>query len=401
MKIQGANQRVHAERLQEARSLDADQNGLIDDQEILAHLQLDGLDLTRGDARALMDEFKLHLQKRPHPELSSYPSSDQVAEELGQLEHRYPELARRVSLGQTHEGREIWALQISRGVRCEDTSSRPGVVLTGLHHAREWMSSQPPLEVARQLLEGYASDPEMKRRVDRAEIWVVPVVNPDGYEYSRSQDNWWKKNRRPVGETACSEPTEAIGTDLNRNYLSPRPQDLELYRPSGDTPCSTTDDFEHTSDDPGSPHYRGPQGSSEPEVQALLRLELGRGNIRGVLDHHGYGEMILYPWSHTQEPPPDRERLHDLGQRMNQALGSDFRVMQSSELYTNSGSSDGVHYANGILSYTLEIGRSYQPPSDQIAPISQSVARANLLFIDEVLEPEQQEPTLAIGDSRP
>ncbi|MCE7874368.1 hypothetical protein DYH09_28905 [bacterium CPR1] len=164
------------------------QNGLIEDGEILVHLQEEGLDVSRGDARALVDEFKLHLEKRPHTALSAYPSSERVAEELGQLERRYPALSRRVSLGQTHEGREIWALQISRGVRCEDTSSRPGVVLTGLHHAREWMSSQPPLEVARQLLEGYASDPEMKRRVDQAEIWVVPVVNPDGYEYSRSQE---------------------------------------------------------------------------------------------------------------------------------------------------------------------------------------------------------------------
>ncbi len=378
--------------------MDADQNGLIDDGEILAHLHGEGFDLTRGDAHALVDEFKLHLEKRPHPSLSSYPSSDQVADELGQLERRYPALARRVSLGQTHEGREIWALQISRGVRCEDTSSRPGVVLTGLHHAREWMSSQPPLEVARQLLDGYGNDPEMKRRVDQAEIWVVPVVNPDGYEYSRSQDNWWKKNRRPVGETACGEATEAIGTDLNRNYLSPRPQDLELYRPAQDTPCSTTDDFEHTSDDPSSPHYRGPNGNSEPEVRALLELELGRGNIRGVLDHHGYGEMILYPWSHTQEPPPERDRLHSLGQRMNQALGGDFRVMQSSELYANSGSSDGVHYANGILSYTLEIGRSYQPPSEQIKPISESLARANLVFIDEVIGRNAPSESIRRGD---
>ncbi len=322
-----------------------------------------------------------------NPEAAFYPSSDEIAGELASLERRYPALARRVSLGKSGEGRDIWALQISRGAGCVDTSRRPGVVLTGLHHAREWMSSQPPLEVARQLLEGYANDPAMKRRVDEAEIWVVPVVNPDGYEYSRTVDSLWKKNRRPVGQTACGEPTGAVGTDLNRNYYSSL--DPQMYRPEGDTPCSTADDFEHTSDDPTSQNYRGPAGNSEPEVQALLGLELGRGNVRGVLDHHGYGEMILYGWSHKHEPPPEQGALHALGERMNSALAQDgtapFRVLQSADVYLNSGSSDGVHCANGLLSFTLEVGRSYQPAHEEIPAISKSVARADMVFVDEVL----------------
>lgn len=334
----------------------------------------------------------MRIQPRPHffrrnPEAQFYPSAQAIADQLDQLQHRYPALARRVSLGQSAEGRDLWALVISRGAGCKDTSRRPGIVLTGLHHAREWMSAQPPLEVARQLLEGYATDPAMKRRVDEAEIWIVPVVNPDGYEYSRTTDSLWKKNRRPIQANACGEPTAAIGTDLNRNYFDPaRP---EMYRPDGDTPCSTQDDFEHTSDDPESQNYRGPAGNSEPEVQALLALELGRGNIQGVLDHHGYGEMILYPWSHSQQAPPDQAALHQLGERMNDALSSDgtapFRVMQSSALYRNAGSSDGVHCAHGILSYTLEVGRSYQPDHQEIPTISQSVARADFVFVDEVL----------------
>lgn len=380
--------RVRPARADEAALVDRDGNGLVDDSEVLAYLE--ATDGRSFDAESLLREFDDHLSMVPSSRASGYPSADEVGQQLADLAHTYPELAQRVSLGQSAEGREIWALKISQGADHLDTSGRPGVVLTGVHHAREWMSLEPPLKVAQQLLEGYTSDPAMRERVDQAEIWVVPVVNPDGYEFSREHDNLWKKNRRPVGTTACGQPTDAIGTDLNRNYLSPRTLDQAMYRPPGDSPCSTEDDVNHTSDDPHSPHYRGPSGNSEPEIQALLALELGRGNVQGVLDHHGYGEMILYPWSHTNQPAPDSEAMRALGEKMNRALASDgttpFKVMQSAALYPNSGSSDDVLYANGILNFTLEVGRSYQPPVEQIEPVSNSVARADMVFIDAVIE---------------
>lgn len=221
-----------------------------------------------------------------------------------------------------------------------------------------------------------------------AEIWVVPIVNPDGYEYSRNEDNWWRKNRAPVGTDACGQATDAIGTDLNRNYASPNGADATLYRPDGDTPCSTNDDFGWaTSDNPYSDTYRGASGANQLEVQALLNLELGRGNIKGVIDHHGYGEMVLMPWGHTEEPAPGIERLREVGNRLNKAIGEDepFRVMPAIDLYSTSGTSNDILYANGIFNYTLEIGRSFQPSVDQIEPISSSVSRADMVFIDEIL----------------
>lgn len=389
---QGKIHNVHPERLSEAASIDANQDGALQDDEIAAYLErTDSMHDHEGhtiDKERVLCEFKFHLRKEVNPEVAGYPSYEEVAADLSRLERTYPNLAERVSLGKTHEGRDIWALKISKGARCEDTKSRTGIVLTGCHHAREWMSVQPPLKVAHELLEGYATNPDMKRRVDNAEIWVVPLVNPDGYEYSRSEDNWWRKNRQPVGQDACGEATDAIGTDLNRNYASPDPQHAALYRPEGDTPCSTSDDFGWaTSDYPHSDTFRGKSPASEPEVQALLNLELNRGNIKGVIDHHGYGEMVLYPWGHTDQPAPGQERLVEVGNRMNRAIGENepFRVMQSSDLYPTSGTSDDILYAHGIFNYTLEIGRSFQPPVSQIGPISESVARANMVFIDEVM----------------
>ena len=42
---------------------------------------------------------------------------------------------------------------------------------------------------------------------------ILPLVNPDGYEYSHSSDRLWRKNRRPPpAGKVCP------GVDLNRNF---------------------------------------------------------------------------------------------------------------------------------------------------------------------------------------
>ena len=43
----------------------------------------------------------------------------------------------------------------------------------------------------------------------------IPVLNPDGYEWTRTVDNLWRKSRKPNnGFPACP------GTDLNRKCVS-------------------------------------------------------------------------------------------------------------------------------------------------------------------------------------
>ncbi len=327
-------------------------------------------------------DFKSHLRMEQPAQQAAYHSYEQIGAELADLADRFPKVAERVSLGRTPEGREIWALHLSQGVREGSTTSKPGVVITGAHHAREWASMEAPLYLARQLAEGSGNDPEMQRRLQQGDLWIIPCSNPDGYEHSRTEDNWWRKNRRPLPETK----TTAVGVDLNRNYDDGKPEHATLYRPAGDLPGRTDDDFGRaTSDNPRADTYRGPSGASEPEVKALLGLELNRGNIKGVLDHHGYGQMVLYPWGVTDNPVGNAAEYRRVGDRMNQAMGNSFRVMQSSSLYATSGGSHDIHHANGLFSITLEIGRSFQPDPEQLDPLRRSVAAANLVFIDEIL----------------
>lgn len=399
---QGKLANVHPERAEEAAAADLNQDFHLSDDEVMDYLQkTDALEDPTDhsvDQQAVVEEYHHHLRKEIPAVAAAYHSYEQVGAELDRLQEAYPDKATKVSLGRTPEGREIWALKIGTG----DTSAKPGIVITGCHHAREWMSMEAPLYLAGKLLDDYATDPAAQKRVDSAQIIVVPLVNPDGYEYSRTTDNWWRKNRRPITETGCSNISGATGVDLNRNYWDGKPEHFTMWRPDGDKPCDTSDDFGWaTSDNPRSDTYRGPSAASEPEVQALVQLELGQPNIKGVIDHHGYGEMILYPWGNTTQPVDNVAEYRETGAKMNQAMaenGGAFRLMQSTELYPTSGTSNDIQHVNGIMAYTLEIGRSFQPKQSLIDPIRKQVAAANLKFIDEIIAknpappPPQQPP---------
>lgn len=284
---------------------------------------------------------------------------------------------------------------MSEGIK-QDTTSKPGVVFTGATHAREWNSMEVPLALAGKLLDGYGKDEAMTARLKGAEVWVVPVANPDGYEYSRTKYSMWRKNRNPITDTDCPRNAEGniacktsadaagstpVGIDLNRNYWDGDPKDIELYRPAGDKPCDTSDDFSATSDDPNDDTYRGPSGASESETKAILALER-HGNIKGIIDHHSYGGLILYPWGHTYDEAPNAALYKEIGKGMAKAMSRPYTVEQSSELYPASGSSEDCANAMNRLSFTIEVGSSFQTPESQLPNLIKDVNAADLYFLD-------------------
>ena len=42
--------------------------------------------------------------------------------------------------------------------------------------------------------------------------YIHPVVNPDGYDYTWTDNRMWRKTRRP------NEGSDCVGTDGNRNF---------------------------------------------------------------------------------------------------------------------------------------------------------------------------------------
>lgn len=373
---------IPAESEAHAKQIDINGDRILQDSELSKIVLGDAVTLSSGAGQDLIQEYKCKLSGAPNPNAEGYHSFAQIEEELERIAKDHPDITHKVSLGKSAEGREIWALKVSADAD-SDTSHKSGILVTGCHHAREWMTVEAPLKLIHDLTD-HADTPENQRRLSESEVWVVPVANPDGYEFSREENSWWRKNRRPVEVDQNGQPSSAIGVDLNRNYWDGKPEHLFVYRPDGDTPGNTRDDFSATSDNPQRDTYRGPFGGSEPEVAALLNFELSNPNIKGVLDYHSYGDVILYPYGHTREASPNEKIYKEIGSKMQEAT-SGFKLQQSVGLYPASGTSDDTHDLNGILNFTIEMGRSFQPNPDTIPETTERVSKASQAFIDEII----------------
>ncbi len=283
-----------------------------------------------------------------------FHSYEQALNEFRDLAEAHPDLARYSNLGASFEGREIFALKISKGASVDDPS-KPDVLITGLHHAREWISVESPVYFANQLLNEYETDDSVKYLVDHLQIWIVPIVNPDGLAYSQlsandqmNQTRLWRKNRRPITSANCAS---AVGIDLNRNYSY-------QWRLRDDAPCpdycfdrSCINDDIGGSDEPSSEIYRGPEPESEPEIKAIKSLvDDPNRHFRAQLDYHNYNQLILYPWGYAPFETDDDQTLFKLAQQMSNAVfsvnGTRYDPLQAVALYSLTGSS--IDYAYGV-----------------------------------------------------
>lgn len=297
------------------------------------------------------------------PNAGAYHTYAEVQQVLQTLSSTHSQLAKLSSIGQSIEGRHIWALKISDNVNSDEPEAM--VALLGGHHAREWIAVDVPLMIAKHLLENYAGNPQIKDLVDNAEIWVVPMVNPDGHQYSVTNDRLWRKNRRNNGNGF-------FGVDLNRNYS---------YQWGG--PGSSGDTFSET--------YRGPSAFSEPETRAV-RDFLSQQAPRAMISYHNFSQLILYPWGHTNNPAPDKALLSQIAATMAGEIrnvhGVSYTPQQASDLYLASGDTgDWLYSAFGSISFTIELRpRSSFPgfelPESQIQPTFEENLPAALHLIE-------------------
>lgn len=219
-------------------------------------------------------------------DFSAFHTPEQLDAELLNLATSHPTIAQRQSIGTSAEGRPIWALKISDDVS-SDEPDEGDVVIVALHHAREWISAETALFLAEYLVEHF-SDPAIAACLANLEVWVVPVVNPDGYLHTATTYRYWRKNRSDNGDNT-------FGVDLNRNYA------FQWGEGSGyDNGGSlfSFDDF-----------YWGPAAFSEPETRALRDFITGLDAPRALVSYHSYGEQYLRPWSYTEDDPPGESTL--------------------------------------------------------------------------------------------
>jgi carboxypeptidase T len=302
---------------------------------------------------------------------SGYHNYAEMVAEIDRVVAAYPSLVKRTVIGQSHEGRDIFALKISDNAAIDE--AEPEVAFTHHQHAREHLTVEMALYTLNMLTSTYANDSAVRTLVDTREIWILPDVNPDGGEYDIATGSYrsWRKNRQPNAGSSY------VGTDLNRNW------DYK-WGCCGGSSSSTSSDT-----------YRGSAPFSGVESRVVAdwvnsRVVGGRQQIVSHIDFHTYSELILWPfgWTYDNTAPglsTDQESVfRTIGQEMADSNG--YTPEQSSDLYITDGTiSDWMWGIHGIWSYTFEMfpgsdleGGFY--PGDEVISRETSRNRAALLY---------------------
>ncbi|GLI27267.1 zinc carboxypeptidase [Agromyces rhizosphaerae] len=258
--------------------------------------------------------------------------------EMEYLADQYDDLTELITIGQSVEGQDIYAMRVTEKADTKKAGSRPAVLYISTQHAREWIAPEVNSRLLKHVLSNYGSDPQITEIVDTRELWFVIVANPDGYDWTFEEgQRLWRKNL--ADNNGDGEITTIDGVDLNRNFAT-----------------NWGYDNEGSSDNPSGQTYRGTAPQSEPETQAMDAL-MGSIDFAFMVNYHSAAELILYGtgWQVDSPSPDDIVNIALAGDDANPAIEG-YDPDLSAELYiTNGDTTDHAGDAHGIMAYTPEL----------------------------------------------
>ncbi|KAL2308866.1 hypothetical protein Nmel_005036 [Mimus melanotis] len=281
----------------------------------------------------------------PFCKLSSiqYP----INAELDHLASEYS-FVEKIQIGESYEKRPLYVLKFSTG-----GSRRPAIWLDAGIHSREWVTQASALWIANKIASDYGTDDSITSLLDKMDLFLLPVANPDGFVYTHTSNRMWRKTRSKIPGSVC------VGVDPNRNW------DAGFGGPgASDKPCSDS--------------YHGPSANSEVEVKSVVDFIKNHGNFKAFLTLHSYSQLLMYPYGYKCTRPDDYAELESLGRAAASSIrslyGTTFQVGPiCSTIYQASGGSIDWSYDNGIkYSFAFELrdtGRyGFLLPANQIIP---------------------------------
>lgn len=279
----------------------------------------------------------------------AYPAYGQILAEIDSLKAGHSNIVRVEEIGRSqYHKRPVVAVQITK-FDAGKSRIKPAVLFMAGQHAREPLGIQVCLGIVRHLVT-HQAEPEVADWLENLSVWVVPCLNPDGYDYVVSNHlkfPWWRKNLHDNNRNGVFEP-DSDGVDLNRNY--------DFNWSSGG------------SEQPETWYYRGTAPVSESETRALVKLAERERFVLAV-DYHSFGESVLYPWAKEMKPP-DADLISDVGAHLAARLERTRKGVKYRTILLNgkSGQSANWLYAKfRTIAFIIEIGDEYFPPFTEIA----------------------------------
>lgn len=261
--------------------------------------------------RVLFERIRDAVPSLGLPDRGEYHSYTELSADLAAWAATYPSITELVSIGESVEGRDIWALKITDNPTVEEPE--PEIQWIGCHHGNETISVEVPYSMAEYLLVNYGSDPQVTWLVNEREIWIVPMLNPDGH--------------------VAGSRYNAHGVDLNRNYACP-------------CGCNSGTAF------------------SEPESRALRDWNADMNPVTSLTFHSG-AVCVNYLWDYTYAATPDEPMIVTLSNGY--ASYNDYWVTNGADWYIAHGTcQDWCYDARGEIDWTIELSDYYDPPTSWI-----------------------------------
>ncbi|XP_055711144.1 zinc carboxypeptidase-like [Phlebotomus papatasi] len=301
-----------------------------------------------------------------------YHSIDTINAWMYSLEELYNEVTV-IQGGTTYEGRNILGVNINR-----NPGQNPGIFIESQIHANEWITSGSTTWIINKLLTATTAEPEIKNLADNINWYIFPIINVDGYEYTRNVYRMWRKTRSQQG-LICN------GVDPNRNW--------DVYWEKGGI-GSSANMCDGT--------FAGPEAFSEIETKSLSEYILSLAdNLNFYIGFHSAANMLLFPWGHTNNPSPYYPQFMEIATATVNALharhGTNYTYGPVySTIYPTTGiSADWVHYALGIPGFTYEFrnmntatGEYYGAlaPPEEIQPNAEEVLDSLVVLVQKATE---------------
>lgn len=277
------------------------------------------------------------LPATPTPRFDTFYKYDALSRLLFDYADAHPGLVSVVSIGKSHEGRDIWVAIVTNTATGPDTD-KPAFWADGNIHAAELTASTACLYYLHHLVTGYGKDRQVTQLLDTRAIYLCPRLNPDGAELAlaerprhiRSSTRRYPFDEEPV-EGLTIEDVDGDGRVLfmrikdphgafkkcaadPRLMVSREPGEFggEYYRlmPEGllknfdgltvtvnrdaegldlnrNFPAGWRQEFEQVG--------AGEYPASEPEVRAMVDFVVRHRNIGAGISYHTHSGVILRP----------------------------------------------------------------------------------------------------------
>lgn len=327
----------------------------------------------------------------------------ELTQTLKKLEQVYPQFMEVISLGESYQGREIWAI-ILNNPETGPAEHKPGFYIDGNIHGNEIQGTEVAVYVIWYLLENYGSNELATRLLDEKAFYVIPTMNPDSRDHyinKVADPNSPRSGLIPYDDDRDGTADEDGPEDLNGDgsiTLMRKKDPYGRFKAHPDDPrilipVKTGEKGEYTllgregvdNDGDGRINEDGPGGYDMnrnygynwqpnyvqrgagdypfcfPETKATRNFLLAHPNIMGAQNFHNSGGMLLRgPGAKNMgKLPVNDRRIYDyIGKKGEKILpGYEYMVVYK-DLYTvYGGSIDFIYNILGAYTFSNELDK--------------------------------------------